>query len=66
MLKKPFNVMPLTMKATAVSCVVHRFSINLSKHSLNKFKVSFNDPVSKNNTSFWICIEVHVSIMFPL
>ena len=52
MLKKPFNVMPLTMKATAVSCVVHRFSINLSKHSLNNITISLSRHEQVMNNKF--------------
>ena len=40
-LKMPFDAMSLTMKATTVSCDVHKFSTNLHKHSLKKCKILF-------------------------
>ena len=36
MLKMTLNAMSLTMKAITVRCDVHKFSMNLYKHSPNK------------------------------
>ena len=51
----PFNIMSLTTKAITLGCVVHTFSMNLCVYLAN----------SKNNgISFWICIDVHISLRF--
>ena len=65
----PFNL-SLTMRATTVSCVVHRFSTNflyivqISVKSSVPQANSITNPVNKSNTSLWICIEGHISARF--
>ena len=45
MLKMPFNVVSLSMKATTTDCIVHAFSTDLDRHRLLvqiTRKISFN------------------------